>query len=169
LTITVVPAVSGAPLDEARALMRDFVAWQRIVFADHLEVIDGYFDAVAFDAELAGLPGKYAPPAGTLLLARVEGRSAGVVGLRALDDATCEMKRMFVRPEFHGRGVGRALARQLLADAKAAGYTRMRLDTSTRQIEAQRLYESLGFRKIAAYYTPPPGLKDWLVYFEREL
>jgi ribosomal protein S18 acetylase RimI-like enzyme len=169
VTLAIVQAASGAEIDDVRTLMRDFVAWQRLRFADHIEVIDGYFDAVEFEGELAGLPGKYAPPKGCLLLARIDGRPVGCVGLRDLGDGIGEMKRMFVRPEVQGQGVGRALAERLLIDAKAAGYARLRLDTSTRQIEAQRLYKSLGFRKIAPYYAPPEGLKEWLVYFERDL
>jgi GNAT superfamily N-acetyltransferase len=169
VTITIVQATAGAELAEIRTLMREFVAWQRLRFADHIEVIDGYFNAVEFDAELAGLPGKYAPPKGNLLLALKDAWPAGCVGLRDLGNGICEMKRMFVRPEFHGTGIGRALAQRLLHDAKAVGHTRMRLDTSTRQVEAIQLYESLGFRKIAPYYTAPEGLKDWLVYLERDL
>lgn len=169
MAITVVQAATDAEVGEVRTLMREFVAWQRLRFADHIEVIDGYFNAVEFDAELAALPGKYAPPQGTLLLARKDANPVGCVGLRPLAEGICEMKRMFVRPEFHGLGIGRALARRLLVDAKAAGHTRMRLDTSTRQVEAIQLYESLGFRKIAPYYAPPEAIKHWLVYLERDL
>lgn len=143
-------------LDAVRALMRDFVAWHRVRHADVLHLVDAYFDRAAFDAELAGLPGAYGPPGGALRLARVDGEPAGCVALRRVDDHTCEMKRMFVRPTHQGVGAGRALAQALLGDARASGYRRMVLDTGVRQHEAIALYRSLGFADIA----PPPGLPD---------
>src|SRR5260221_13781456 len=82
-----------------------------------------------FDRELAELPGRYAPPSGRLLLAHVDDVIAGCVALREIDDGICEMKRLYVRPRFHGQGVGRRLARAIVDEARAAGYTAMRLDT----------------------------------------
>ena len=79
------------------------------------------------------------------------------------------MKRMFVDPRFHGSGIGRALAEELLAVAKASGYAVMRLDTSKRQTEAQQLYRKLGFREISPYYDLPQPLIEWLVFMERDL
>jgi ribosomal protein S18 acetylase RimI-like enzyme len=76
---------------------------------------------------------------------------------------------MFVPVEFRGLGVGRALAKQVIADAKAAGYSSMRLDTSKRQAEAMRLYEGFGFTRIEPYYDLPSDMRDWLVFFERRL
>jgi len=149
--------------------MRAFVDWHRARHAQDLELIDAYFDAAEFEAELASLPGKYAPPDGDLLLARFEGEAAGCVALRRLDDRASEMKRMFLYPRFHGRGLGYALGQTLLDEAKAAGYEVMRLDTSVRQEEAQALYRKLGFRRIEAYYDVPAPLKAWLVFMERKL
>jgi putative acetyltransferase len=110
-----------------------------------------------FDQEMRGLPGKYAPPAGRLLLAYSGGAAAGVVAMRPLDDAgVCEMKRLYVRPSFRGQSVGRALAKRLIAEAGAAGYLRMRLDTVPGKMDrAIDLYRELGFRKIDAYYPTP--------------
>ena len=108
-----------------------------------------------FDRELAGLPGPYARPAGRLLLAHVDGEIAGCVAMRPLDGGACEMKRLFVRPDQRGRGVGRSLAAAVIAAAREEGYERMRLDTLPQMVEAQPLYESLGFRDIAAYYENP--------------
>jgi putative acetyltransferase len=156
-------------LDEVRTLMRAFNAWHRARHPQDLALIDSYFDANAFEHELASLPGKYAPPHGALLLATVDGAAAGCVALRRIDDDACEMKRMFVYPQFHGRGLGKALANAVVQAGRDAGYRVMRLDTSIRQTEAQRLYESIGFRYSEPYYDLPDDLRTWLVFMELEL
>lgn len=156
-------------LDQVRALMRAFVAWHRERNAQDIRLVDTYFDAGAFEEELATLPGDYAPPDGALLLASWAGAAAGCVALRRIDSAACEMKRMFVYPQFQGKGVGRALGVAIVREAKSAGYSIMRLDTSVRQIEAQQLYARLGFRRIDPYYEVPLALRDWLVFMERTL
>lgn len=156
-------------LDQVRALMRAFVAWHRERHREDIHLIDAYFDAEAFENELATLPGDYSHPGGALLLAHCEGRAAGCVAFRNLEAGTCEMKRMFVYPELHGRGIGRALAQAIIGEAKSAGYAVMRLDTSVRQGEAQQLYAKLGFRRIEPYYDLPPAVRDWLVFMELAL
>jgi GNAT superfamily N-acetyltransferase len=167
--IRILEPVQPAELDDARALMRAFVAWHRARHVEDIDLIERYFDQRAFDAELAGLPGKYARPHGRLLLAYVDGRPAGCVALRELGDGICEMKRMFVPDAFRGRGVGRALAERIIAEGKEDGYRAMRLDTSRRQSEAMRLYEKAGFRRIPPYYPLADDVKDWLVFFELAL
>jgi ribosomal protein S18 acetylase RimI-like enzyme len=113
-----------------------------------------------FDAELAGLPGAYAAPTGRLLLALVGDQIAGCVAMRPLGNGVCEMKRLYVRSAARGRGVGRALAQAVIAAARDEGYERMRLDTLSQMVEAQPLYESLGFREIEPYYANPvPGAR----------
>jgi GNAT superfamily N-acetyltransferase len=165
----IVEAARPAELDEVRWLMRAFVAWHRDRHVEDVDLIERYFDQRAFDDELAGLPGKYARPHGRLLLASMDGRPAGCVALRDLGDGLCEMKRMFVPETFRGRGVGRALAARIIAEGREAGYRAMRLDTSRRQGEAMRLYESCGFRRIPPYYDLAEDVKDWLVFFELAL
>ncbi|MDJ0951417.1 MAG: GNAT family N-acetyltransferase [Alphaproteobacteria bacterium] len=109
-----------------------------------------------FDEELESLPGRYAPPRGRLLLAEVGGKYAGGVGLRPVDrpDA-CEMKRLYVRPDFRGLKLGRRLAEAVIGVAREIGYQEMVLDTIESMEEAGALYQSLGFREIAPYYDNP--------------
>jgi ribosomal protein S18 acetylase RimI-like enzyme len=110
----------------------------------------------SFDKELAGLPGDYAPPEGRLLLAEHEGKLAGCVALHKLSDGVCEMKRLYVRPEFRGKALGRALAESVIAEARAIGYTQMRLDTVVGKMDsAIALYRELGFREIPPYRENP--------------
>lgn len=109
-----------------------------------------------FESELEGLPGGYAPPAGTLLLARAEGEVAGCVGVRPLDGGRCEMKRLYVRPQYRGTKLGRRLAEQAIAFARGAGYARIALDTLPQMVAATRLYRDLGFTRCAPYYDNTP-------------
>ena len=110
-----------------------------------------------FDEELATLPGAYTPPKGLLLLAEIDGKPVGCVGLRPLDDedACCELKRMYVRPTHRGRGVGRALAVAIIRAAREREYARMRLDTIDTMVAAIALYSSLGFVEIPPYRPNP--------------
>lgn len=161
--------VTSEQLDHVRSLMRSFVAWHRERHQEDRHLIDAYFDAGAFEEELASLPGKYAHPHGHLLLATVDGSPAGCVALRGIDSGSCEMKRMFVDPHFRGQGVGRALGEAIVMEAKALGYRTMRLDTSVRQDEARGLYHRLGFTLIEPYYDVPQEMKGWLVFMELAL
>ena len=167
--VQVVECVSASQIDDARQLMRAFVAWHRRVHADDIARVDRYFDAAAFEAELATLPGKYEPPAGALLVAYADDQPAGCVAMRPLDEGACEMKRMFVRDEFRGLGIGRALAEAIITAARSAGYKVMRLDTGTDQTEAIRLYARQGFKQIAPYYALPDDVARFLVFFELDL
>jgi len=156
-------------LDQVRILMRAFVAWAQIRYSEDIAFVRRYFDEAAFEAELAALPGKYSRPRGRLLLAIVDDRPAGCVGLRELSAGVCEMKRLYVDTSFHGKGVGRALVSTLISEAKFAGYSTMRLDTGPNQSEAQNLYGSLGLRLIQSYYDVPDELRTWLVFMELDL
>lgn len=162
-------AESERDFEAVAQLMRAFVAWHYERHSADRAVIDRYFDPDRFAAELAGLPGEFAPPRGALLVAEEGGRIAGCVALRPLCDDACEMKRMFVFPEFHGRGVGLQLGEAIVGKARQAGYRRMMLDTGPAQREAQGLYRRLGFRDAEPYYPLSPELRDWLVFMEMDL
>ena len=168
MAIDIRTPTTPAELDATRALIRAFVAWHRARHQQDLDLIDRYFDAAEFEEELARFA-KYSPPDGALLLASVDGRPAGCVALRRIDDTTCEMKRMFVDPAVQGAGIGRALAHSIMDEARRLGYTSMVLDTSIRQVEAQTLYRSLGFQPTEPYYDMDDDVRDWLVFMRRDL
>lgn len=154
--------------EAVRAIFRDY--------ADSLDIDLGFQD---FDQELASLPGEYAEPRGALLLAlvdtaevtvpvaaepllRAQGRLAHVAGccaLRPLDTAdypnAAEMKRLYVRPQFRGLGLGRQLAETILDAARGAGYACVLLDTLDDMESARALYEDLGFAEVPPYYHNP--------------
>lgn len=166
--IDVQPARTPAQLNLVRGLMRDFVAWHRRTHVEDLELIERYFDPAAFEAELDGLPGHYAPPSGQLLLASIDGEAAGCVAMHDLGAGVCEMKRMFVPERFRGLGIGRRLGSTIVTAGLRAGYRRMRLDTSRRQVAAIELYRRLGFRQTEPHYGLARELRDWLVFYELE-
>ncbi len=149
------PATTAADLATVRELFREY--------ADSLGV-NLHFQQ--FEQEVADLPGGYGPPGGCLLLAMAAGIPGGCVGVRPLEGAICEMKRLYVRPQARKVGLGRALAEAAIGFGAGAGYRRMRLDTLPTMERARALYESLGFRRIPPYrYNPIPDT----LYLELEL
>jgi len=111
-----------------------------------------------YEAEFAGLPGKYAAPEGRLLLAREGGTVLGCAALRRVDESTCEMKRVYVRPAARGRNLGRLLVEAILSEAKLIGYSRICLDVLPEFTVAQRLYQSMGFEPAdPVSFNPVPG------------
>lgn len=144
----------------APARLPDDIEVVRILFTEYIQSlgVDLFFQDV--EAELAGLPGKYAPPAGIILIARDHaGYPVGCGALRPLaDPGTCEMKRLYVRPQARGQDLGRRLAEAIIDNSRQAKYRRMLLDTLAPMQAAQKLYASLGFRPIAPYNSNPlPG------------
>ncbi len=150
------------PIDIAVASSPEQLDAVRALFGEYAEQLGVDLDFQGFDAELAALPGDYAEPRGTLLLAWVDGELAGCCGLRAIDDVdyanAAEMKRLFVRKAFRGFGLGRQLAEAILDAALRLGYDSVLLDTLDDMESARALYEDLGFEEIPPYYhNPLPG------------
>jgi ribosomal protein S18 acetylase RimI-like enzyme len=140
-----VQAVSAKQIEQAREL-----------FLDYAESLGFSLCFQGFDEEVKSLPGAYAPPSGRLLLAHNQGQTAGCVALRQLDKQICEMKRLYVRPDYRGKGVGRMLVDGIIAEARSIGYERMRLDTIESSMQdAIVLYRRRGFRDIAPYRSNP--------------
>jgi ribosomal protein S18 acetylase RimI-like enzyme len=146
---------SGVTIHQAH--VEDWIPDVRQLFVEYAQSLGIDLGFQDFDRELAELPGQYNRTLGkgSLLVAAVDGRPGGVVACRPWEGDICEMKRLYVRPEFRGSGLGEALARAIIDDARALGYRAMRLDTLPGMESAQRLYEGLGFRPIAPYRANP--------------
>jgi len=132
------------------------IAQVRELFLEYAQSLGFSLCFQNFDKELENLPGDYVPANGRLLLAEYESELAGCVALRRLDDEACEMKRLYLRPKFRGKGLGRMLADKLISEARSIGYRRMRLDTVEPVMKtAVAMYREMGFREIAPYRENP--------------
>ena len=136
----IIQAGSPEEISQARELFREYGATP-----DFCVCFKG------FDEEVQSLPGIYAPPGGRLLLADVEGEAAGCIGFRKLEPGVCEIRRLYVRPSYRGKRLGRTLAEEIISQAREAGYQTARLGTLPVMKEAIVLYQSLGFVPVAPY------------------
>ncbi len=154
-SVTSVPSVVKG-FAFAQAELPAQIAQARELFLEYAQSLGFSLCFQNFDEELAGLPGDYAPPEGRLLLASYEGRLAGCVALHKIDSSTCEMKRLYLRPQFRGKRLGAALAQSIISEARQIGYQRMRLDTVEPVMgDAVAMYRKMGFREIAPYRENP--------------
>ena len=156
MQMQIIQAETADQIEQARALFREYESWLGLSLCFQ-----------NFEKELAELPGAYAEPGGRLLLARHNDELAGCVALRQLNERTCEMKRLFVRETFRGKGIGRLLIETIIRNAKEIGYERISLDTlPPRMNDAIALYRSIGFKEIAPYYDNPV---DGAIFMELSL
>ena len=143
--IEISQAETAGQIRDARKLFREYEKWLGL---------DLCFQG--FEAELKNLPGRYAKPDGRLFLASVNGKIAGCIALRKLEKAVCEMKRLYVRSEFRGLGLGKTLIEKLIEEARSVGYEKMRLDTlPDKMAAAVGLYKFYGLAEIPPYYENP--------------
>jgi GNAT superfamily N-acetyltransferase len=153
VTLTITRAETPEDLDAVRALFRDFFAWaMENVAKGEKDPNPSVF--ANLEAELAGLPGRFGPPSGCLLLARLDAAPVGCVAFYGQNATTMEIKRMFVRPDGWGHGIGAQMLKVLLTEAEAAGYVRYRLSTHHELHAAQSLYRRAGFHDV-------PGSPDF--------
>jgi putative acetyltransferase len=158
-------AVKGLSIFQAETSTQ--IAQARELFLEYAQSLGFSLCFQNFDKELAGLPGYYAPPEGRLLLVECEGQLAGCVALHNLEPGICEMKRLYLRPQFRGKGLGRALAGRIIAEARQIGYRRMRLDTVEPVMkDAVAMYRKLEFKEVAPYRPNPIA---GAMYMELEL
>lgn len=143
------------------------IAQTRELFLEYANSLGFSLCFQSFDQELASLPGDYAPPEGRLILASSNGNPAGCVALHQIDRDICEMKRLYVRPDFRGKGLGRELAKRVIAEARQIGYKYLRLDTVEPVMKtAVAMYRQFGFREIPSYRQNPI---DGALYMELQL
>lgn len=147
----IISATTAAHISEIRTLFREYAA--------HLSID---LDFQGFETELTDLPGYYGPPTGVLLLAMDNESVAGCVAIRSLGHGACEMKRLYVRPQYRRKGMGRELVRAAVDRAAQLGYHRVRLDTLESLTAAMALYQTMGFKQIPPYYDNPlSGVHYW--------
>lgn len=149
-------AQSFLPVNIRQAQSQEDIDLSRELFEEYAAGLGINLCFQNFEKELAELPGEYVPPSGRLFLAFDGDRISGCVALRGLSDGACEVKRLFVRPAFRGKGLGRVLTQAVINAAQEIGYERVRLDSLPGKMDrAIAMYRSLGFREIEAYYQNP--------------
>ncbi len=169
--IEISPAQSGEALADMIGLAREYVAWMLGEVRQRYPELDREEFAAEHTYDDLGqkFPGNHVPPDGCLLIARQDGLTCGCIALGRLTDVICEMRTLFVRPEFRGSGAGRKLAEACLEQARLLGYRAIRLDTLAFMEGAQSLYRSMGFRPIEPYLDLSAELRSRIRFFEREL
>ena len=164
--LSISQVATPAQVEGVQDLLREYMAWAFPFTAD-IPDLPPTFEG--FEEELATLPGSYAPPAGRLLLATVDGRSAGCIALKGHGAGLGELKRLYVRPAFRGQAIGQRLVQALIAEARTAGYRRVILDSHISMTKAHRIYLAAGFRTVDTPADFPEALKPVVVFMELAL
>ena len=149
MDINIIPAYDH--LQEVRALFSEYT--DMLIAGD--SSFQEYLDIQHYDDEIEHPEAKYGMPYGRLYLAYCDGKAAGCIGLRKIDEEHCEMKRLYVRPEFRRMGIGNLLVEKVIGDAKETGYFHMLLDTLPFLKDAIRMYKNYGFYEIQSYNDSP--------------
>lgn len=163
--VEIVQAESPTDIGAAQELMREYISWAFTLAGDATSAPT--FQGI--EDELKALPGIYVPPAGRLLLAKVDGAVAGCVCLKGHDAVTSEVKRLYVRPDMRGHDLGARLIESLVEEARRAGYRRIVLDSHVSMTKAHAIYEASGFRRVAVPQEFPEHLKDLAIFMELDL
>lgn len=161
--MNIVEARSQTEFDDAAALMRGLYEANKSLYNDDLQTIENYYRGSWFFENTPRIPTEYCPPQGDVLVAYMDGKAAGTVAIYRMDDSHCELKSMFVEPQFRSIGVASALCKRVIELAVAQGYGTVRLTTGERQLPARHLYERLGFKSVTPWDANPPKGYD---YFE---
>jgi ribosomal protein S18 acetylase RimI-like enzyme len=168
MMLQIQPAVSEAHFRDVRGLLAEHIAWDTqqttLLGFDKQEILDFYYASGEVE-----VPGAQAPPDGCLLLATYSGHAAGCVAFHRMTPDACEMKWMYVRPAYRSKRVGRQLTQALLTAARTAGYSRMRLETTTFMDKAIAMYSSLGFERCQPYYVIPEAFRPVTLFMELDL
>jgi putative acetyltransferase len=163
--ITIHQVESQEDIEAVRDLMREYITWAFTLDAESGSAPT--FEGI--EQELAGLPGIYVPPSGRLLLAKHKGRAAGCVCLKPIEEATSEVKRLYVRPEARGLNVGNLLVARLVEEARQIGYRRIVLDSHISMTRAHAIYETAGFKRVPTPDDFPAHLKPIAIFMECSL
>jgi GNAT superfamily N-acetyltransferase len=166
--LTIAPAGAEAQFGQIRELFAELAAWDTVE-AGRLHLDPNLVLEFCYASLQEELPGVYAPPAGNLFLATHSGKAVGCVAFRSLSFDTCEMKRMYVRPDFRGMRIGRGLVDTAIHAARESGYRLMRLETITAMDKAISLYGTVGFRPCQPYYAIPESFREVTIFMELNL
>jgi putative acetyltransferase len=157
--LQIIQAETQAHLGQVKAMFNELVDFYRTGIDAEVPDLNDVPAMSGYEEEFERLPGKYAPPDGRLLIALYNGDAAGCIGLKKLDDGICELKRLWVRPNFRGHKIGQALVEKLINEARETGYHVMLLETEISLKSARAIYEAAGFEKTEPYFDGPEEIQ----------
>jgi GNAT superfamily N-acetyltransferase len=167
--LTVAQVETGEQIRQGQELLKEYFEFLRTDVDKDIPDPNAVVPLAGYQQEIDNLPGKFGPPDGRFLLAEYEGEAAGCVAFYKFSPDSCEVKRLWTRPQFRGKKVGRALVERLIEDARALGYRTMILSTVDILKEAQSLYDSLGFEKTEPFFDGPPAMMAHEIFLKLDL